>query len=280
MTPGTKLGVTEYEALSTALAFLYNGRAGMSSSDITKLATAIGFRPFADGNGETLDQILATDAVAKLKPGEIGQLNWIIRATGGGHAMLLGRHEDGTWFFSDQGASPAKELQRGSHAELVSAILAYAGSGWLYSGNRLNLTSIPPMTGFRAMSHVQSFMNRGPTLITPGEKLAEIDADWSIGEVITAWDYRSRHDSLADAKTAIAADRGGHGGVIVERPKGMFHIYKTTPLKDKDNLKETTIDTADSKEMVLVKRMNTFHSVWVVLSDAAGNKGTPFEVKP
>ena len=279
MTPGTKLGSTEYEALSTALAVLYNGRAGMSSDDMFRLAKAIGFRPSAFGGGDTVAQILASDAVVKLKPGEVGQLRWIIADTRGGHAMLLGRHDDGTWFFSDQGATPAKEIQRGSREELVSEVVSYAGNSWLYGGNKLNLQSTPPPTGFQVLTHAQSFLNRGPSLITPGEQLAEIDAEWTTGEVITAWDYRSRHDSLADAKAAISADRGGHGGVIVERPKGMFHIYKTNPIKDKDNLKETRIDTADSKDMVLVKRIGTFFSVWVVLSDSSGNKSAPFAVK-
>ena len=98
--------------------------------------------------------------------------------------------------------------------------------------------------------------------------------------MLTAWDYRSRHDSLADAKAAIGADRGGHGGVIVERPKGMFHVYKTKPLTGAANLKETKIDVSDSKDMALVKRANTFFSAWLVLSDAAGNKGAPFQVAP
>ena len=280
MVPGTKLGQTEYEHLALGLAVLYNGRAGMTSEDISNLARAMGMRPFAFGGGDTLAEVLASDAVTKLKPGEIGQLNWIIAATGGGHAMLLGRHEDGTWFFSDQGVSPPKEIQCGSHAELAGAVVAYARSGWLYAGSKLELHALPAVTGFRAMSQVQTFLNQGPSLIRPGEKLAEIDADWSTGEVLTAWDYRSRHDSLADAKAAIGADRGGHGGVIVERPKGMFHVYKTNPLTGADNLKETKIDASDSKEMALVKRVKTFFSAWLVLSDAAGNKGAPFQVAP
>ena len=105
---GTKLGQTDYEVLGMAFAILYNGRAGMSSGDIGKLANGMGFRPFADGSGATLAEVLASDAVTKLKPGEVGQLNWIIKATGAGHAMLLGRQEDGTWFFSDQGVVTAE----------------------------------------------------------------------------------------------------------------------------------------------------------------------------
>jgi hypothetical protein len=209
-------------------------------------------------------------------------LNWIIASTGGGHAMLLGRHEDGTWFFSDQGPSPPHEIQRATHPDLVSAILAYAAGGsWLYDGNKLDLGTLPPYTGFKALGQIQGFLNRGPSLITPGEKLAEIDAGWgTTGEVISAWDYRSRHETLAEAKDAITKDKGGHGGVVVERPKGMFHVYKTNPIANKKNLAETKIDQDDSKDMVLVKRIKTFFSVWVVLSDAAGNKGTPFEVTP
>jgi hypothetical protein len=277
---GAKLGQTDYEVLGMAFAILYNGRSGMSSGDISKLAAGMGFRPFADGSGATLAEVLASDAVTQLKPGEIGQLNWIIKSTGAGHAMLLGRHEDGTWFFSDQGVTPPKEIQRASSGELASAVVAYSHEGWLYDGNKFDLRMLPPMTGFRAMTHVQRFLNQGPTLIKPGEELAEIDADYAWGEVIKAWDYRSRHESLADAKAAIGGDRGGHGGVIVERPKDMFHIYKTNPIADAKNLKEAKIDTSDSRELVLGKRLGTFYSAWVVLSDAAGNKGTPFAVKP
>jgi hypothetical protein len=282
MTLGHTLGQLEYEALSSALALLYNGRAGMSSSEISTLATGLGFRPSAQGSGNTLGEILATDAVRNLKPGEVGQLNWIIAATGGGHAMLLGRNEDGTWFFSDQGQSPPKQIQTGTHPALVSAILMYASiGGWLYNGNKLDLQSIPPVVGFVVMSGIQGFLNRGPSLITPGERLAEVDAGpLTTGEVITAWDYFGRFDSLAVAKDAIGKDTGANGGVIVERPRGMFHIYKTNPVTHKDNLKVTDIDKDDSADMVLVRRIKTFYSVWVVLADPSGTKSSPFEVKP
>ena len=141
---------------------------------------------------------------------------------------------------------------------------------------------MPPVTGFVPMGHIQSFLNRGPEmLIRPGEKLAEIDAGWdTVGEVIAAWDYHSRWDNLSDAKDAITKDPGHHGGVIVERPRGMFHIWKTNPIKDADNLKMTDIDKGDSANMALVAKISSFYSAWVVLSDPSGTKGTPFEVKP
>src|SRR5262245_1689800 len=78
MTPGYALGQKEYESLALALALLYNGRAGMSSDNIYALARAIGFRPFATGSGDTIGQVLASDAVKKLQPGEVGQLNWVL----------------------------------------------------------------------------------------------------------------------------------------------------------------------------------------------------------
>lgn len=115
--------------------------------------------------------------------------------------------------------------------------------------------------------------------IKPGEQLAEIDAGpWTLGEVLTAWDYHSLHRTLDAAKSAIAADPGGHGGVIVERPKDWFHVVKTNPLSKEDNLKETTIDEDDSTNMVLVARKDAFHSAWLVLSDAAGKKRAPYKV--
>ena len=283
MTPAFKLGLTQYQQLSEAFAVLYNARAGMTSGQISNLAKGIGLRASGSGTGNTIHDILLTDEVKNLKPGEVGQLNWIIASTGGGHAMLLGRHEDGTWFFSDQGQSPPKQMQTGTHPDLVSAVDFYVRTGsWLYDGNKLDLQSMPPVTGFVPMGHIQSFLNRGPEmLITPGEKLAEIDAGWdTVGEVITAWDYHSRWDSLSDAKDAITKDPGHHGGVIVERPRGMFHIWKTNPIKDADNLKMTDIDKGDSANMALVAKISSFYSAWVVLSDPSGTKGTPFEVKP
>ena len=42
MTPGVTLGETDYQLLSTALALLFNGKAGMQSSDMHALAKAIG----------------------------------------------------------------------------------------------------------------------------------------------------------------------------------------------------------------------------------------------
>ena len=104
------------------------------------------------------------------------------------------------------------------------------------------MQTFPPYIGFKAMGHIQAFLNRGPEgLITPGNNLAEVDAGWkSGGEVLTAWDYHSRWETLADAKPAIGRDPGPHGGVIVERPTGMFHVWKTNPVKDDDNLRSRT----------------------------------------
>jgi hypothetical protein len=283
MTRGHKLGATEYQSLSLALALLYHGRAGMTPDQISSLARGLGLRQTAFGGGNTLNDILQSDAVTKLSPGEVGQLNWIIAATEKGHAMLLGRNEDGTWFFSDQGQSPPKEIQREKHADLKEAVLAYTAiGGWLYNGNKLDLrSSMPQVVGFVAMGGIQSFLNRGPSLIVPGEKLATIDAGLlTASEVLTAWDYHSRWDSLTDAKDAITKDPGPHGGVIVERPSGMFHVYKTNPIKDSDNLKMTSIDVGASAEMVLVKRRSTFYSAWIVLADPSGTKRTPFQVVP
>jgi hypothetical protein len=282
MTPGHKLGATEYQSLSLALALLYDGRAGMTADQISSLARGLGLRQTAFDGGNTLNDILQSNAVTKLSPGEVGQLNWIIAATETGHAMLLGRHEDGTWFFSDQGQTPPKEIQTATHADLKSAVLAYAAIGaWLYNGNKLDLRSIPPVVGFIAMGAIQSFLNRGPSLIAPGEKLATIDAGWlTSGEVLTAWDYHSRWDGLTDAKEAITKDPGPHGGVIVERPPGMFHVFKTNPIRDSENLKMTSIDGGASADMVFVKRRKTFYSAWIVLSDPSGTKRTPFQVVP
>lgn len=284
-TPGTKLGQAEYAKLATAIATLYNAGAGADSADIFAYAQAMGLAPDTDEGGtQTLADILNTKAVRDLKPGEFGQVAWIT-GSGLGHAMTLGHHEDGTWYFSDQ-ASPGTSLQSPTRADLVTRVGNYVRSsgGWLHGGTKGDWVR-PPVIGFRPMGHVQGFLNRGPRLgptnllIRPGEQLAEIDAGGDVwGEVLTAWDYHSTHTTLAAAQAAIAADPGGHGGVIAERPKDMFHVVKTNPLAKDDNLKETKIDTGDSAKMVLVARKANFFSAWLVLSDAAGKKRAPFQV--
>jgi hypothetical protein len=278
--PGAVVSETDYRLLSGYLALMFNGRSGMRSEDISRLANAIGFRPSASGGGMTLSEVLDSDAVVKLAPGEVGQLNWIAQIPGRGnmgHAILLGRHNDGTWFVSDQGMSPPLEA-RGTRADIISVLLG--PRSWLYGGNKADLQEqLPPVTQFVVLTRSQAFMNRGPGLIKPGEKLAEIDADWkTTGEVLVAWDYHSTHTSEADAKAAITKDKGAHGGVIVERPKDLFHIWKTNPLGTDKNLAETKIDADDSKEMALVKRRTAFLSVSLVLSDPSGAKRTPFAV--
>jgi hypothetical protein len=283
-TPGTKLGQADYAKLATAIATLYGAGAGASSEDIHAYSRAMGLAPGGGDSGSTtLSDILNSKSVTDLKPGEVGQLNWIT-STGGGHAMTLGHHEDGTWFFSDQ-ASPGSNLQSPTHADLAAGIGSYVSfGGWLHPGSKAAWLS-PPVIGFRPMGHIQGFLNRGPMLgptnmlITPGEQLAEIDAGaGTSGEVLTAWDYHSTHDTLAGAQSAIGADPGGHGGVIVERPKDTFHVVKTNPLSTEGNLKETKIDEGDSKKMVLVERKANFFSAWLVLSDSAGKKRAPFKV--
>jgi hypothetical protein len=280
--PGTKLGQADYAKLATAIATLYRAGAGASSEQIHAYSRAMGFASGAGDGGSTLADILNGQSVRDLKPGEVGQLSWITR-DGGGHAMTLGRHEDGKWFFSDQAKGAG--IQSSTQADLATAISSYATfGGWLHAGSKADWVN-PPVVGFRPMGHIQDFLNRGPMagpvhmLIRPGEQLAEIDAGGGTwGEVLTAWDYHSTHDTLAAAQSAIGADRGHHGGVIVERPKATFHVFKTNPLSDADNLKETKIDEGDSEKMVLVERRKTFFGAWLVLSDAAGAKRAPFKV--
>src|SRR4051794_3992400 len=122
-TAGTKLGQAEYAKLATAIATLYDAGAGASSEDIYAYSQAMGLAPGGGDGGSTLAEILNSKSVGGLKPGEVGQLNWIT-STGGGHAMSLGRHEDGTWFFSDQ-ASPGASIQSPSPAELVARVASY-----------------------------------------------------------------------------------------------------------------------------------------------------------
>jgi hypothetical protein len=281
-TPGTKLGQAEYAKLATAIANLYDAGSGASSEAIHAYSRAMGFVPGGGEGGSTLAEILNSKSVKDLKPGEVGQLNWIAK-DGGGHAMTLGRHEDGQWFFSDQATGAG--IQTSKPEELATRVASYASyGGTLHAGTKADWVR-PPVIGFRPMGHIQGFLNRGPMLgpanmlIKPGEQLAEIDAGVrTTGEVLTAWDYHSTHGALAAAQSAIGADPGGHGGVIVERPRDTFHVFKTNPLSDGDNLKETNIDEGDSEKMVLGARKKTFHSAWLVLSDASGKKRAPFKV--
>ena len=103
---------------------------------------------------------------------------------------LIGRHEDGTWFFADQGPDPATGIQVPTHDDLVKGVVNQANWGkWLFPGNKSAWVR-PPTVGFVPMGGIQPFLSRGPErLLKPGEKLAEIDAGWLLSVVCVLVDF-------------------------------------------------------------------------------------------
>jgi hypothetical protein len=265
---------SDYQSLSAAIASLYAAGGGMSSEELHTLSQALGFgRPGAGESGTDLRDILSKPAVSSLKPGQVGQLSWIADIPNRGqvgHVVVVGRHVDGKWFLSDQGPAKPLEIEADSHPDLVKAVsgaVTYKTS-WLYGGKKSDFLQ-PPVTGFRRL---------GPDSLNPGEKLCEIDAGWrTTGETLTTWDFHSAHWSETAAKDAIARDPGPHGGVIVELGSGVFHVFKTNTLEDK-NAMETKIDASDSQDGVLVTRRKDFAHAWLVLAHRDGRKEAPFQV--
>jgi hypothetical protein len=78
--------------------------------------------------------IFASDILTNLAPGRVAQVTWYVvlgsakepdKTSLGSHAFLIGRFKDrDVWFLSDQGASPAVELEAPDLTTLKQQALA------------------------------------------------------------------------------------------------------------------------------------------------------------
>lgn len=270
--PGSTISEPEYRAIGMALYFLYvDGDAGLSAADISGLQARLGLETEDVTSGaRSFDDIMSDSVLRSLGPGQIAQVGWYVRtgdreAEGrgslGGHVFLIGRFGDGRWFLSDQGQSPPAELTAPTLGELWTDLEAEvrAGRSWIYLG-RPSRISLGLWTGVRRLAGPEGVEAEAAGLVSPGRFLAEVDAGWTVtGDRLHAGDFVSRHYDLSEASSVYTA---GHGGLIVEMPRGVFSHYRTERVRDA-NLSVSDIDRSDSSGGLLTHR--TFYHAWLRL---------------
>lgn len=274
--PGSKISEDQYQTLGLCLYSLYfGGTGGLSTEEIHNLLTQLGLQSGSSEGVKTFEQIFSSSVLQSLKPGQITQVTWWVRtgqpdAQGkvplGRHAFLMGRFGRGSWFLSDQGTNPATELEADTLEGLKLAInLAVSKGYWLHTGEIQTNLLISTWGGVRLLGDQGGMEKQARDLIiVPGEFLAQIDAGYTtLGDNLNAWDLLARSYSLEEAKKAFETSGSGHGGVIVENPQGLFHTYKTNPVRE-PNLGETQIDEDDSKGGKLGKPKR-FYQAWLRL---------------
>jgi hypothetical protein len=282
--PGAKVPQPDYQLMGAALYFLWRqgGSNGLSSSEIEGIQDALGLRdksPAATTRATSLDEILSSSVLTGLGADQIAQVGWLTN-TGLMHAFLIGQLKTGTWFLSDQGPSPAKELTAPSLQMLTASIRSEIKTKnyWLFPGTHeefmKQFPSIPGWTGVKRLGGIDSVLTAAQEVIPSGAFLCEIDEGVAtIGERVNRSGFVGRRYILADAQ-ALTLPSGG-GGVIAEMPQGVFSVYGTTAVSDA-NVGESSIDADDSKGGVLATRSH-YHT-WLKLSTKAGKTGSWFKV--
>lgn len=280
---GTPLTELDYRVLSASLYLLYkdDNAGGLTRSKIQSVQGALGISATKSENGDTFDAIM--DKLVDLKPGQIAQVAWYSRgpvqadgtASFTDHAFLVGRFQRGAWFVSDQGDSPPTEIEAPDLLTLKDAIKANtkAKNGGIHTGGiptqkvgdmeiaALNLDKGVMILGDRSGIETKA----RNVVMKPGEFIAEVDAS-SLrgGDRIVAWDFVARSYTLADAQKELNGAGTGSGGVIVENPIGLFHVFKTSLVED-HNLMETAIDESDSAGGKLAPKPKLYYHAWLQL---------------
>ena len=141
----------------------------------------------------------------------------------------------------------------------------------------MQIVSVNPDTGVMILGDRSGVETKARDVIMkPGDFIAEVDASvWHSGDRIVAWDFVARTTSLTDAKTEMNGAGTGSGGVILENPLGLFHVFKTSLVSD-TNVTETKIDESDSKGGKVAQPKQFCHA-WLQLRSAS-KTGSFFQV--
>jgi len=276
-TPGSNISQTDYRSVSNALVLLFRSEAsgGLSKGGIEAIQNKLGLSTGIQSKtqSQSFDDLFTDPVLVGLTPGQIAQISWYVKDKQGNliidpiHAFLIGRFKRGPWFLSDQGMSPPTEMEAGSLNMLKMNIWSASKSGasWIYTGTKPMLLPAP-WTGVSLLGDRNSVEKQAENIILrPGDFIAEIDnTTICCGEKIIAWDFVARRYSYKDAELAFDTSGSGHGGLIIENPIGLFHVFKISPITDKDNLRATTIDEGDSKGGFLSKKGEYYHA-WLKL---------------
>ena len=293
--PGAKLTQEQYEQIGLVFYALYvGGGTGLPRQAREALLDLIGLRTGTANDVASFDDIFASDILTKLAPGRVAQVSWyVVRGESkerpgetrlGSHAFLIGRFKDrDAWFLSDQGASPAVELEAPDLATLKQQALATkrywtgAPPHSMLFGQPL---AVPPgTTQVLLLGERGGVEEKSKTLVLrPGDFLAEVDAGLlTIGSSISAGDFVARAYSEADGMKALLAIPAGKGGVMVENPVGLFHVHETTTVSDA-NLNVTGIDESGSAGGRLDPKSKRYYSAWLRLCSATACNPKPLKV--
>lgn len=292
---GAQLNQSQYQDLSFALYLLYkdNNTGGLTRGKIQNLQSTLGIGATKSENADSFDAIM--DKLVDLKPGQIAQIDWYSRgpaqadgtASFTNHAFLVGRFQRGAWFASDQGDSPPTEIEAPDLVSLKAAIAANtrAKNGGIHTGGMPTQTigefQVTPLNldkGVMILGDRSGIQTKARDVVmTPGDFIAEVDAS-SVrdGDRIVAWDFVARAYSLADAQKELAGAGTGSGGVIVENPQGLFHVFKTNLVAD-HNVMQTAIDESDSAGGKVAPKPKRYYHAWLQLRSAT-RAGSFFQV--
>ena len=293
--PKAQITAGQYQDLGLALYVLTknSSSAGMTRYQMMRLQSLLGVGGGAEASATTFDEIM--DKLTGLRPGQIAQVSWYYRgktqanntAYFTAHAFLVGRFQRGAWFVSDQGSKPPTELEAPDLLSLRTLIRVNTATrdegihtGGLPAQNigGMQIMQINPNTGAMILGDRGGVETKARDVIMkPGDFIAEVDASiWRSGDKIYAWDFVARKTSLAEAQTELNNAGTGSGGVIVENPVGLFHVFKTNLVSDK-NVSETSIDESDSTEGKLSIKPRRFYHAWLQLRSAT-KTGSFFQV--
>ena len=263
--PKAQITESQYQDLGLALYVLFknNSSAGLTRYQIGQIQSTLGISATRSEAGNSFDELM--DKLAGLQPGQVAQVSWYSRgktqpngmAFFTPHAFLVGRFQRGAWFVSDQGSKPPTEIEAADLVLLKAAIRNNTQTrdegihtGGLPAQNigGMQIVSVNPDTGVMILGDRSGVETKARDVIMkPGDFIAEVDASvWHSGDRIVAWDFVARTTSLTDAKTEMNGAGTGSGGVILENPLGLFHVFKTSLVSD-TNVTETKIDESDSK---------------------------------
>ena len=273
--PGGKISELDFQVIGGTLYLLYvDAGKGLSAGAISAIQRSLGLESGRSENVQSFSEIFASSILTGLKPGQIAQVGWYVKtgkpdAQGqvpvGHHAFLVGRLQDGTWFLSDQGPTPAAEFKAPDLLTLQRIVSAASSTGtyWLFTGSLsdFSMFTVGGWTGVKLLTDRASVESKAASIVPSGTFLGEVDyGALTTGDRLVSGDFVSRHYSLAEASSV---DTRSSGGLIVEMPAGVFSFYRTNLVTSEDNLKVTDIDHDDSAGGLLERR--EFYHAWLRL---------------
>ena len=293
--PKARLTESQYQDLGLALYILYknSSAAGLTRYQMQQIQNMLGIGATKSEAGTSFDALM--DKLTGLKPGQVAQVSWYSRGktlAGGkayftAHAFLVGRFQRGVWFVSDQGSKPPVEIEAPDLISLRAAIRAntqardegiHTGGLPAQSVGDIQIVATNPDTGVMFLGARGGVETKARDVVgKPGDFISEVDASiWHAGDRIIAWDFVARAYSLADARMEMNGAGTGSGGVIVENPVGLFHVFKTSLVSD-NNVMETRIDESDSKDGNVTPSFKRYYHAWLQLRSAS-KTGAFFQV--